>query len=112
MNKEQILNIVEKLAESGYKFQSEEVEVCSIRERTSNGQILLTFKNDLLDLCIVRIKYKLKYTQDEINFLNKTAHSHSLSLFYYYKEWVDFEYEPKDENELEEAFKFLLENYN
>lgn len=110
MNKEQILNVVEKLAESGYKFQSEEVEVCSIRERTSNGQILLTFKNDLLDLCIVRIKYKLKYTQDEIDFLNKTAHS--LSLFYYYKEWVDFEYEPKDENELEEAFKFLLENYN
>lgn len=50
------------------------------------------------------------WTQDEINFLNKTAHS--LSLFYYYKEWVDFEYEPKDENELEEAFKFLLENYN
>lgn len=108
MNKEQILNIVEKLAESGYKFQSEEVEVCSIRERTSNGQILITFENDLLDLCIVRIKYKLKYTQDEINFLNKIAHS----LFYYYKEWVDFEYEPKDENELEETFKFLLENYN
>jgi len=46
---------------------------------------------------IVRIKYKLKYTQDEIDFLNKIAHS--LSLFYYYKEWVDFEYEPKDEKE-------------
>lgn len=58
MNKEQILNIVEKLAESGYKFQSEEVEVCSIRERTSNGQILLTFENDLLDLCIIFINWK------------------------------------------------------
>lgn len=55
MNKEQILNIVEKLAESGYKFQSEENKSNSIRERTSNGQILLTFKNDLLDLCIIFI---------------------------------------------------------
>ena len=40
MNKEQILNIVEKLAKDGYKFQSEENKSNSIRERTSNGQIL------------------------------------------------------------------------
>jgi hypothetical protein len=55
MDENKIETILNKLAESGYKFQSEEVEVCSIRERTSNGQILLTFKNDLLDLCIIFI---------------------------------------------------------
>ena len=108
MNKEQILNVVEKLAESGYKFQSEENKSHSLRERISSGQILLTFKNDLLDLCIVRIRRKLNYTQEECEFLNNIAHS----LFYYHEHWIDFEYKPKDEKELEETFKFLLENYN
>lgn len=108
MNKEQILNVVEKLAESGYKFQSEENKSHSLRERISSCQILLTFKNDLLDLCIVRIRRKLNYTQEECEFLNNIAHS----LFYYHEHWIDFEYKPKDEKELEETFKFLLENYN
>ena len=108
MNKEQILNIVEKLAESGYKFQSEENKSNFLRERTSSGQILLTFKDGLLDLCVVRIRRKLNFSQDECNFLNNIAHS----LFYYHEHYIDFEYEPKDEKELEETFKFLLENYN
>lgn len=108
MNKEQILNVVEKLAESGYEFQSDEKKVNFIRERPHNSQILLTFKDDLLDLCIVRIRHKLNYTQDEADFLNKIAHS----LFYYHKYWMEFEYNPKDEKELEETLKFLIENYN
>lgn len=108
MNKEQILNIVEKLAEDGYKFQSEENKSNSLRERTPSSQILLTFKDSLLDLCVVRIRRKLNFSQDECNFLNNIAHS----LFYYHEHYIDFEYEPKDEKELEETFKFLLENYN
>ena len=108
MNKEQILNIVEKLAKDGYKFQSEENRSNSLRERASSGQILLTFKDGLLDLCVVRIKRKLNLSQDECEFLNNIAHS----LFYYHEHYIDFEYKPKDENELEETFKFLLENYN
>lgn len=108
MNKEQILNVVEKLSESGYKFQSEENKDNSIRERAACGQILLTFKDGLLDLCVVRIKRKLNLSQDECEFLNNIAHS----LFYYHEHYIDFEYKPKDENELEETFKFLLENYN
>lgn len=108
MNKEQILNVVEKLAESGYEFQSDEKKVNSIRERTHNSQILLTFKDSLLDLCVIRIRRKLNYSQEECEFLNNIAHS----LFYYHEHWIDFEYKPKDEKELEETFKFLLENYN
>lgn len=108
MNKEQILNVVEKLAESGYKFQSEENKSHSLRERTSSGQILLTFKNDLLDLCIVRTRQKLNRSQEECNFLNNIASSQ----FYFHEHYIDFEYKPKDEKELEETFKFLLENYN
>lgn len=108
MNKEQILNIVEKLAESGYKFQSEENKSHSLRERASGGQILLTFKDGLLDLCVVRIMRKLNCSRDECEFLNNIAHS----LFYFHERYIDFEYKPKDEKELEETFKFLLENYN
>lgn len=108
MNKEQILNVVEKLAESSYKFQSEENKDNSLRERTSSGQILLTFKDGLLDLCVVRIRRKLNCSRDECEFLNNIAHS----LFYFHTHYIDFEYEPKDEKELEETFKFLLENYN
>lgn len=108
MNKEQILNVVEKLAESGYEFQSDEKKVNFIRERTHNSQILLTFKDSLLDLCVIRIRRKLNYSQEECEFLNNIAHS----LFYYHEHWIDFEYKPKDEKELEETFKFLLENYN
>lgn len=108
MNKEQILNIVEKLAKDGYKFQSEENKSNSLRERASSGQILLTFKDDLLDLCVVRIRRKLNCSRDECEFLNNIAHS----LFYFHTHYIDFEYEPKDEKELEEIFKFLLENYN
>lgn len=108
MNKEQILNVIDKISESGYKFQSEENKSHSLRERASSGQILLTFKDDLLDLCVVRIRRKLNYSQEECEFLNNIAHS----LFYYHEHWIDFEYKPKDEKELEETFKFLLENYN
>lgn len=108
MNKEQILNVVEKLAESGYEFQSDERKVNFIRERTHNSQILLTFKDSLLDLCVIRIRRKLNYSQEECEFLNNIAHS----LFYYHEHWIDFEYKPKDEKELEETFKFLLENYD
>ena len=108
MNKEQILNVVEKLAEDGYKFQSEENRNNSLRERTPSSQILLTFKDGLLDLCVVRIRRKLNFSEDECNFLNNIAHS----LFYYHEHYIDFEYKPKDEKELEETFKFLLENYN
>lgn len=108
MNKEQILNIVKKLAEDGYIFQSEENKNNSLRERASSGQILLTFKDDLLDLCVVRIRRKLNCSRDECEFLNNIAHS----LFYFHTHYIDFEYEPKDEKELEETFKFLLENYN
>lgn len=108
MNKEQILNVVEKLAESGYEFQSDEKKVNFIRERTHNSQILLTFKDSLLDLCVIRIRRKLNYSQEECEFLNNIAYS----LFYYHEHWIDFEYKPKDEKELEETFKFLLENYN
>lgn len=108
MNKEQILTVVEKLAESGYEFQSDEKKVNFIRERTHNSQILLTFKDSLLDLCVIRIRRKLNYSQEECEFLNNIAHS----LFYYHEHWIDFEYKPKDEKELEETFKFLLENYN
>lgn len=108
MNKEQILNVVEKLAESGYEFQSDEKKVNFIRERTHNSQILLTFKDSLLDLCVIRIRRKLNYSQEECEFLNNIAHS----LFYYHEHWIDFEYKPKDEKELEETFKFFLDNYN
>ena len=108
MNKEQILNVVEKLAESDYKFQSEENRNNSLRERAASGQILLTFKDGLLDLCVVRIRRKLNCSRDECEFLNNIAHS----LFYFHTHYIDFEYEPKDEKELEETFKFLLENYN
>lgn len=108
MNKEQILNIVKKLAEDGYIFQSEENKNNSLRESASSGQILLTFKDDLLDLCVVRIRRKLNCSRDECEFLNNIAHS----LFYFHTHYIDFEYEPKDEKELEETFKFLLENYN
>lgn len=79
-----------------------------IRERTHNSQILLTFKDSLLDLCVIRIRRKLNYSQEECEFLNNIAHS----LFYYHEHWIDFEYKPKDEKELEETFKFLLDNYN
>lgn len=108
MDENKIETILNKLAESGYKFQSEENKSNSLRERTSSGQILLTFKDGLLDLCVVRIRRKLNFSQDECNFLNNIAHS----LFYYHEHYIDFEYEPKDEKELEETFKFLLENYN
>ena len=108
MNKEQILNIVEKLAKDGYKFQSEENRNNSLRERAASSQILLTFKDGLLDLCVVRIRRKLNCSRDECEFLNNIAHS----LFYFHTHYIDFEYEPKDEKELEETFKFLLENYN
>ena len=108
MNKEQILNVVDKLAESGYKFQSEEVGESLIRERVPRGQILLTFKDDLLDLCIIRTRQKLNRSQEECNFLNNIASSQ----FYFHEHYIDFEYKPKDEKELEETFKFLLENYN
>ncbi len=108
MNKEQILKVAENLAASGYKFQSEENRNNSLRERTPSSQILLTFKNGLLDLCVVRIRRKLNCSRDECEFLNNIAHS----LFYFHTHYIDFEYEPKDEKELEETFKFLLENYN
>ena len=108
MNKEQILSVVKKLAESGYKFQSEENKSHSLRERTSSGQILLTFKDGLLDLCVVRIRRKLNCSRAECEFLHNMAHS----LFYFHTHYIDFEYQPKDEKELEETFKFLLDNYN
>lgn len=108
MNKEQIETIIENLAKSGYKFQSEENKSHSLRERVSSGQILLIFKDGLLDLCVVRIRHKLNFSQAECNFLNNIAHS----FFYYHEHYIDFEYKPKDEKELEETFKFLLDNYN
>ena len=68
MNKEQILNIVEKLAKDGYKFQSEENRNNSLRERAASGQILLTFKDGLLDLCVVRIRRNLTAAEMNVNF--------------------------------------------
>lgn len=108
MNKETIETILNKLAESGYKFQSEENRNNSIRERTSMGQILLTFKDDLLDLCVIRIRHKVNWSREECVFLNSIADA----LFYFHRDYMDFEYKPKDEKELEETFKFLIENYN
>lgn len=108
MKKEQILNVIEKLAEDSYKFHSEENRNNSLRKRTPSSQILLTFKDGFLDLCVVRIRRRLDYTQEETDFLNKIAHS----LFYYHEHYIDFEYKPKDEKELEETFKFLIEHYN
>lgn len=50
MNKEQIETIIENLAKSGYKFQSEKTEDGSIRVRISdNSQILFSFKADSLN---------------------------------------------------------------
>lgn len=108
MKKEQILNVIEKLAEDSYKFHSEENRNNSLRKRTPSSPILLTFKDGFLDLCVVRIRRRLDYTQEETDFLNKIAHS----LFYYHEHYIDFEYKPKDEKELEETFKFLIEHYN
>lgn len=81
MNKEQIETIIENLAKSGYKFQSEKTEDGSIRVRISdNSQILFSFKDDSLSLCIVRVKYKLNYSKKQTDFLNCIAHS----MFYFY----------------------------
>lgn len=109
MNKEQIETIIENLAKSGYKFQSEQTEDGSIRVRISDySQILFSFKNDSLSLCIVRVKCKLNYTKEQTDFLNKIAHS----MFYFYYGWFDFKHQPTDEKELEDTLKNLIENFN
>ena len=109
MKQEQIETIIENLAKSGYKFQSEKTEDGSIRVRISdNSQILFSFKNDSLSLCIVRVKYKLNYSKKQTDFLNKIAHS----MFYFYYGWFDFKHKPTDEKELEDTLKNLIENFN
>lgn len=109
MNKEQIETIIENLAKSGYKFQSEKTEDGSIRVRISdNSQILFSFKTDSLSLCIVRVKYKLNYSKKQTDFLNRIAHS----MFYFYYGWFDFKHNPTDEKELEDTLKNLIENFS
>lgn len=66
MNKEQIETIIENLAKSGYKFQSEKTEDGSIRVRISdNSQILFSFKDDsLLNGCkLISLKVSISMNQ-------------------------------------------------
>lgn len=108
MDKITIEKIIENLTRYEYKFYSETTENEAIRFSFNKGQILFNFKNEVLDLCIVRFQYKLPITEDEVIFLNEL----NRSPFYFYKHWLDFVYKPNDEKELENTMKFFLDNYN
>ena len=101
--------LLDKIRRNTYNIKKEDYQ--HFQELTKNNTVysFFHFSNLLFqDKEKVRIRRKLNFSEDECNFLNNIAHS----LFYYHEHYIDFEYKPKDEKELEETFKFLLENYN
>lgn len=56
----------------------------------------------------IRIEYDLLFDQDNINYLN----SKGIDTWSIYKHFLEFNYSPNDEQDLEDTIKHLLQTYN
>ena len=108
MNKEMVEKIISNLSEQGYNIERKEIKENSIHLDYGDCMFYFNFENTgLIIKSVLKLDYRSTFDQENVNYLNSIT-----SYWSIYKHWIEFNYKPKNEEELENTLKELLESYN
>lgn len=108
MNKETVEKIISNLSEQGYNLERKEIKENAIHLDYGDCMFYLNFENTgLIIKAVLKLDYRLTFDQENVNYLNSIT-----SYWSIYKHWIEFNYKPNNEEELENTLKELLESYN
>lgn len=109
MNKEIIEKIIEYLVKNGYHLANKTIKDDLIELDFGNYcKFTFNLKNEpLLIKAVMRLEYGTSFDQENVNFLNSIT-----SYWEIYKHWLEFNFTPKNEDDLKNTLLQLLESYN
>ena len=109
MNKEQLEKIIENLSKEGYQLANKTIKNNDlIKLDFGCCKFTFNFKNEsLLIEASILFEYGTTFDQENVDYLNSIT-----SYWSIYKHWIEFNYKPNNEEELEATLYQLLESYN
>lgn len=108
MNKETIEKIIANLDEKGYHIERKEIKDKTIHVDYGDCMFYFEFGNAGLNVrAVLRLDYRLTFDQENVDYLNSIT-----SYWSIYKHWIEFNYKPNTEEELEATLYQLLKSYN
>lgn len=90
------------------KFQFKEIKDKTIYVDYGDCMFYFEFGNAELNVrAVLKLDYKLTFDQENVDYLNTIT-----SYWSIYKHWIEFNYKPNNEEELETTIYQLLKSYN
>lgn len=109
MTPESIQKIIENLKTQGFENTYQTIEKYGTEVHYQSSQITFQHNTDILTIDLaLPIHYDMTFDQTNIDYLNKKG----IKYWEIHKHWLTFTYQTKDEQDLEETLKELLETYD
>lgn len=104
-----IENIIENLKTQGFKPTHQTVKKYNTEVRYQSSYVLFQHNTDVLSVDLtLPIHYDITFDQTNIDYLNKKG----VKYWEIHKHWLEFTYQAKNEQDLEETLKEFLETYD
>lgn len=103
----QIEKIIETLTNNGHKPECVQHDENKTKLEYDNAYITIYHENLFTEFS-VRFDYDLTFDNENVKYLNKKG----VKYWSIYKHWLQLNYQPNDENELESTIEVILDTYN
>lgn len=108
MKPEQIEKIIESLNKKGHHLVNKTINENSIVLEYDDCRFTLNFNHNPMSIdAVLRLDYRVTFDQENVDYLNSIT-----SYWSIYKHWIEFNYKPNNEEDLENTLLQLLESYN
>ena len=103
----QIEKIIETLTNNGHKPERVQQEETKTKLEYENAYITIYHENLFTEFS-VRFDYGLTFDNENVKYLNQKG----VQYWSIYKHWLQLNYQPNDEQELESTIDVILNTYN
>ena len=109
MTPESIQKIIENLKTQGFEPTHQNVKKYDTEVHYQSSQVIFQHNTDIPTIGLAMpIHYDMTFDQTNIDYLNKKG----VKYWEIHKHWLEFTYQAKDEQDLEETLKELLKTYD